>query len=123
MLHYFARKFFSRLLISPYIDGSNITVYYISDDSHAKHGDAALYQSINNPSTVSRSRSLNGKFPKKNVVHMNARSTGFEDVHVIMGRCYKWKSFETGYEWNMTFQTVCSFFSFNITIMFAQSIT
>jgi hypothetical protein len=119
MLHYFAKKFFDSQLISPYVDGENVTVYYISDE--AKHSITGVEcQSIQAPvvsdygSTFSHA---SGRRPSRHnldyrrsdqiEVRMKANFPGSEDWHILTGRCYKWDSFEAAYTWTIKVQKVC----------------
>ena len=117
MLHYFAKKFFGPTLISPYIDGENVTVYYISDRMRGNSLTTATKNDI--PQLRYRqnggihSRVVpgilwhdDGHAQHHSVVRMNVSYSGVEDIHIVMGRCYKWMSFESGFEWNITFHKV-----------------
>jgi hypothetical protein len=122
MLHYFARKFFNKQLISPYVDGENVTVDYISDGT--THSRADVECASNEAAVVLESRStsssnpyrpngprslrryLNYGLPDRDSMHMKARSRSLDNWHLITGRCYKWNSFEAEFTWQIKFQTV-----------------
>jgi len=106
MLHYFAKKFFRAQLLSAYIDGGNVSLYYINDEIHQLirlFGSTTLFQDSDN-------NLLHTGTAQHGLSHVNVTQATFSDIQdncTIIIQCFSWTSFEPRAQWNITFSQVC----------------
>jgi beta-mannosidase len=117
MLHYFARRFFSKTALSAYIEGDNISLYYIDDnvrefltgsDAEPSSNARLLYElkiesdydEENSDEIMLRKLrwSLDGQSAEISSQHSHKA-----DAVTVITECFKWDSFTPIASWNITF--------------------
>ncbi|XP_071100815.1 beta-mannosidase-like [Haliotis cracherodii] len=89
MLHYYARKFFAPVLISPFIDGNFLNIYMVVDEiplSEVK--DTKTGMNVFTPATSL----LQSSFPNHEAVHLMKKTTE-ATVGTLFIEIYRWDNF------------------------------
>ena len=90
MLHYFVKNFFSDIVVSPCLNNSTLTVFYMEEEKPSKHS-----KSDRKVDLYEKSDKLN------NVFKMNKNTN--EQLTI---QCYSWDSLDKKKEWKMYFNKV-----------------
>ena len=113
MLHYYALKFFSPVLVSPFLDGSYLNVFVVVDEIPTKEvRDPATRQLRMEPMTHFRDI-LRSSVEREDVLGRTAK-VGREINGVLNMEMYAWNSFVPLHQWTVPYK-VCRttlFFSF-----------
>ena len=121
MLHYFARRFFSKILVSPYLEGETLVVYYIDDDVRQESQSTAMkfVNELEKPGTLTRSNNERADLNLHDNTHSLPEMMTNSEVNVqdkpadgtqqltLNIQCFHWKSLEPVQSWNKTFSKVC----------------
>jgi len=137
MLHYFAKKFFHAKILSAYIEGDDICLYYVNDDIHWQMRQFASRESeqlrsgsllhVSHPVSVLESHMKQSAHTSGQRLHQTSAVDDVDDktVHLkqtvdnsspsrhtqddctVILQCFQWNSFEPRAMWNVTFPQVC----------------
>ncbi|XP_046568092.1 beta-mannosidase-like [Haliotis rubra] len=96
MLHYFVRKFFGPVLISPYMDGNLLNIYMVVDDVFLT---ANTGMNVFSPAT---NRPLSSNFSN------HGKTTAVATSGTLFIQMYRWDSFTPLKTWNVTYKATQS---------------
>ncbi|XP_046381203.2 beta-mannosidase-like isoform X2 [Haliotis rufescens] len=121
MLHYYARKFFAPVLISPFMDGNVLNIYMVVDEIPLTEvKDTKTGMNVFTPATTSL---LQSSFPNHEAVHLMKKTTEATSGTLYI-QMYRWDSFTPLKTWNVTLkltQSSQSVFRQDVYSMMAES--
>ena len=109
MLHYYAVKFFSPVLVSPYLDGSYLDVFVVIDQIPTME--------VRDPHTQQLRMEPMSRF--RDILHSNVEREDMLDRTADVGReingvltveMYAWNSFMPLHQWTIPYQVRWAFF-------------
>ncbi|XP_071101413.1 beta-mannosidase-like [Haliotis cracherodii] len=104
MLHYYVRKFFAPVLISPFIDGNFLNIYMVVDDIFLTEvKDTKTGMNVFTPATSL----LQSSFPNHESVHLMKKTTEATSG-ILYIQMYRWDSFTPLKTWNVTYKATQS---------------
>ncbi len=108
MLHYYARKFFAPILISPYFNGSDFNVYMVVDEIplfEKKESGVNKFVPASNYIDI-----LKSSFPRTESVHLMTK-TADATMGTLYIEMYSWDNFTPLQTWNTTYKVLASSWS------------
>ncbi|XP_071101412.1 beta-mannosidase-like [Haliotis cracherodii] len=103
MLHYYARKFFAPVLISPFTDDNSLNIYMVVDEIPLTEvKDTKTGMNVFTPATSFISL-LQSNFPREEAVHLMTK-TAEATTGVLYIQMYQWDSFTPLRTWNVTYK-------------------
>lgn len=116
MLHYYAKRFYRRTLLSPYLEDGLLKLYYVNDDVWTKkpqfHYENLTHSSSGNLKFAdAKAHAKNSLEVHEDVVVMRNKAFHMQDEEAVVRIvCYHWSSLEEQTSWQITFQNVRIYF-------------
>lgn len=110
MLHYYAKRFYRRTLLSPYLEDGLLKLYYVNDDVWTKkpqfHYENLTHSSSGNLKFAdAKAHAKNSLEVHEDVVVMRNKAFHMQDEEAVVRIvCYHWSSLEEQTSWQITFQ-------------------